>query len=120
MKKTQLNVPYNICVECGGKTRLFTQILHKGVGVVGLFYVCGKCYEKVYEMEWFPVGEDSLRASEAVYGFVAWLTTRKEKTVMSSHDECGSIAELVAKFVRVNRLTKPRDRWTRKLVHPRD
>jgi len=30
---------------------------------------------------------DKLNASEAVYGFAAWLTTRTERTVMSASDD---------------------------------
>lgn len=64
--------------------------------------------------------KNELSGSEAVYGFCAWLTTRKEKTVMSSSDECGCIAELVKEFCEVNKLTEPRDLWSDLLTHPKE
>lgn len=61
---------------------------------------------------------DKLSASEAVFGFAGWLTSRKEKTVMSSSDEAGCIAELVDAFCKVNKLTPPREEWATNLIHP--
>ena len=63
--------------------------------------------------------KDVMTGSEAIYGFCAWLTTRKAKTVMSSADDCAGIARLVAKFVITNHLPPPRDNWTDYLKHPR-
>jgi hypothetical protein len=60
-----------------------------------------------------------LRASEAVYGFAAWLTTRKEKTVMSSKHDCAIVARLVNDWIKANKLTEPRKRYERALVFPK-
>ena len=46
-----------------------------------------------------------MSASEAVYGFVAWLSSRKEKTVMSSKHNCLPLVELISQFVRFTKLT---------------
>lgn len=54
--------------------------------------------------------EPALSASEALYGFAAWLTTRRERAVFSAADNAGPAAELVAEFCRVNGLAPPRDR----------
>jgi len=59
-----------------------------------------------------------LNASEALFGFVGWLTTRSERTVMSSRDEASCIAELVKRFCEANQLPEPRTGWTTNLVHP--
>ena len=40
-----------------------------------------------------------LNAAEAVYGFVGWLTSREERTVMSAKDDCAPIAELIKTFL---------------------
>ena len=61
---------------------------------------------------------DKLTASEAVYGFAAWLTCRKEKTIMSSSDNAAPIAELVAIFCKENNLQEPRNGWQNNLIHP--
>ena len=59
-----------------------------------------------------------LKASEAVYGFAGWLTSRKEKTIMSSSDDCGNIAILVDEFCKANSLDDPRNDFGDYLKHP--
>ena len=59
-----------------------------------------------------------LTASEAVFGFAAWLTTRDEETKMGSSNDCAPIADLVKQFCEENELTPPRDGWENNLIHP--
>ena len=40
-----------------------------------------------------------LNAAEAVYGFVGWLTSREERTVMSAKDDAAPAAEAVKEFL---------------------
>lgn len=61
---------------------------------------------------------DKLTASEAVYGFVAWLTTRTERTVMSASDDAALPCDLVSTFCDENDLSDPRQDWAENLVHP--
>lgn len=61
---------------------------------------------------------DKLSASEAVFGFAGWLTTRHTRTIMSATDNASGIAELCAEFCKANALEPPRDRWSDDLVHP--
>jgi len=61
---------------------------------------------------------DATKASEAIYGFCGWLTTRKEKTVMSSSSDCAIIADLVKEFCEVNKLSEPSEKWHENLIHP--
>jgi len=60
---------------------------------------------------------DKLTASEAVFGFAAWLTCRDEKTVMGSTYDSAPIADLVAEFCKENGLDDPRDGWANNLIH---
>ena len=62
--------------------------------------------------------KEEMNASEAVYGFVAWLSCRKEKTVISSTDNCAPLAELIKQFCETNELTEPRENWQERLTHP--
>ena len=55
-----------------------------------------------------------LNASEALYAFCGALTTRKERTVMSSTDDAAKIADLIAEFCKLNDLDKPREGWENK------
>jgi len=52
-----------------------------------------------------------LSASEALYGFCGWLTTRETATVMSARDEAGPIVRLIATYIRENELDEPRGNW---------
>lgn len=61
---------------------------------------------------------DKLTAAEAVFGFAGWLTTRPEKTVMSSTDDASCIARLCGQFIKENGLSEPREGWEHNLVHP--
>jgi hypothetical protein len=69
----------------------------------------------MYEEE--PVKQ--MTASEALFGFCGWLTSREKKTIMSSTDDAGNIAELISEFCKVNNLDEPRDNWTDLLTHPK-
>ncbi len=60
---------------------------------------------------------DKLTASEAVYGFCGWLTTREEKTIMSSADDAAPIASLIDQFCRKNKLKEPREGWDNNLIN---
>ncbi len=62
--------------------------------------------------------KSTLNPSEAVYGFAAWLTTRSEKTIMSSADDAAPIADLVKQFCEANSLPEISDQWPYHLVHP--
>ncbi len=59
-----------------------------------------------------------MTASEAIFGFSAWLTSRKEKIVLSSRHNASPIAELIREFCEVNKLNDPRGNWTDYLTHP--
>jgi hypothetical protein len=66
------------------------------------------------------LARDELSGSEALYGFCGWLTTRDKPTTMSSHEECGHIADLIGTFCKTNDLSDPRDDWDKKLIHPKE
>jgi len=59
-----------------------------------------------------------MSASEAIYGFASWLTTRPERIVISSKDDAGVMADLVVEFCKVNDFAEPRVGWAESLVHP--
>jgi len=60
----------------------------------------------------------TLTASEALYGFIAWLTCRDEQTVMSAQDDSAPVADLVERFCKENSLAEPRDGWENNIVIP--
>ncbi len=61
---------------------------------------------------------DQLLASEALYGFAAWLTSRDVPVTLSGHHEAGIAAELVNEFCKANNLPEPRENWTDFLAFP--
>ena len=54
---------------------------------------------------------DKISASEALYGFMGWLTTRDEVLSVGSHHLCGPVADVIKKFCDANSLEAPRDEW---------
>ena len=61
---------------------------------------------------------DKLNASEAIYGFAAWLTTRDESITAGSTHDAAVWAEKVDEFCKVNHLEEPREGWQNNLIHP--
>jgi hypothetical protein len=62
--------------------------------------------------------QDGLTASEAVFGVLAWLTTREEPLTVGCGHECGVIASLAQEFCDANHLRPPRETWADNLIHP--
>lgn len=61
-----------------------------------------------------------LTASEALFGFAGWLTSRQEVVTFSRTHDAAKAADLVAEFMKENKLPYPRDHWVRNLVHPKE
>lgn len=66
------------------------------------------------------MNKNELSGSEALFGFCGWLTTREEKTVMSSGNDCTTIVLLIDEFCKANNLTEARDDWADNLTHPKE
>jgi len=62
--------------------------------------------------------EAETSASEALYGFCAWLTTQDEETIMSAHHDSAVIADKIKLFCEVNKLSEPKEGWGKKITHP--
>lgn len=63
--------------------------------------------------------EDTLTASEALYGFAGWLTSREEPVVFSCRHDAAIAAELVDEYCRANELAEPRPWWADRLRYPK-
>lgn len=61
-----------------------------------------------------------LIASEALFGFCAWLTCRKKLTKMGWMEDCAPIPPLIDAFCLANNLQPPREGWHKVLRHPTD
>ena len=57
-----------------------------------------------------------LTASEALYAFGAYLTTRDEVIEIGASRDASPIAEAIRDFCNVNILPEPRDGWEKKEV----
>lgn len=64
--------------------------------------------------------KNEMTASEALYGFCWWLTSRDKQTIMSAKDDAWTAAVLIEKFCEVNKLTPTRNDWEKLLIHPKD
>ena len=50
-----------------------------------------------------------MTASEALFAFVGWLTTRNEEVTFSARNDAGEAARLVALFIEKQGLEAPRE-----------
>lgn len=61
-----------------------------------------------------------LTASEALYGFAGWLTSRENPVTLSANHEASTAADLVAEFIKANDLGDvSREDWHKFLTHPK-
>lgn len=64
--------------------------------------------------------DHKLTATEALYGFMGWLTTRDKDVTFSAHHSAAEAADLVEQFVKANDLGDvSRSDWHKFLVHPK-
>tara|TARA_Y100000310_G_scaffold161719_1_gene161612 strand:+ start:245 stop:466 length:222 start_codon:yes stop_codon:yes gene_type:complete len=52
---------------------------------------------------------ERITASEAVYGFAAWLTTRDKAVIFGAKHNAGVAVGLIKEWLDVNKLDDPRD-----------
>jgi len=60
-----------------------------------------------------------LSASEALFGFGGWLTSRDKAVTLSRSHEAGIMARLIDVFCKTNELEEPRNHWEENLTHPK-
>jgi hypothetical protein len=58
---------------------------------------------------------EELNAAEALFGFAGWLTSRKERTIMSASDLASPAADRVGEYIKAQGLSQPRKGWDRLL-----
>ena len=63
----------------------------------------------------FPRLNEELNASEALYGFSGWLTSRDEPVVFSAYHDAAIVAELINEFIKKFDLPDIRDDWEKDL-----
>ncbi|MCK5643669.1 MAG: hypothetical protein KAJ19_22910 [Gammaproteobacteria bacterium] len=61
---------------------------------------------------------DKIIASEALFGFMGWLTSRDEVLTVSATHHAAPAAEVVQAFIDANDLDGPRENWHKNFVHP--
>ena len=74
---------------------------------------------KIVDIDEMSVEKGCLSASEAIFGFCAWLTCRKIVTSMGGAEDCAPVVELIKTFCETNDLADPRDGWEENLTHPK-
>ncbi len=76
--------------------------------------------ETTPEVTYVDPERPEMLASEALYGFVGWLTSREEPVTFSEKHDAAPAADLVAQFCITNKLREPRENWTKNLTHPKE
>ncbi len=59
-----------------------------------------------------------VQASEALFGFAAWLTCRDDAVVFSAKHDASVAAEMVGTYCEENDLPEPREGWQHNLSMP--
>jgi hypothetical protein len=59
-----------------------------------------------------------ISASEALYGFMGWLTSLEQPVTFSGHHCASTGADLVDEYCKMNNLTEPREGWHLNIVQP--
>lgn len=85
---------------------------------IDLYDECKEIGTTAFHEKYITQTTKEMSASEALCGFVGWLTTRDEEVLLSSTCDCAIIANLVRDFCVANNLTEPTVDWGKKLVHP--
>lgn len=82
------------------------------------FFVAYRIIEGlIYEVE---KGNDCISASEALYGFMGFLTSRKNELRLSATQSPYEVMELMKKFCEINKLSDPRHLYTQHYKLPAD
>jgi hypothetical protein len=61
---------------------------------------------------------ENMKATDALFGFAAWLTTREEVVAFGGSESAAPAAELVGKFVEANDLGEPSPEYPESFVMP--
>ena len=61
---------------------------------------------------------DKVTPAEALYGFVAWLTTRFDQATFSQHNNSADALELVERYRKANDWDAPRAGWKNSVQMP--
>ncbi|MHA1702050.1 MAG: hypothetical protein ACTSWK_07270 [Promethearchaeota archaeon] len=61
---------------------------------------------------------NTLTATEAIFAFCAWLTTRKETIKIGSNIHIGPVVDAINQFMETNNLPDPRGNYTDYFVMP--
>lgn len=64
--------------------------------------------------------KDNIIASEALFGFAAWLTTRETTVIASRVHDASVWAGLVDEFMKANNLQDPREDYHKRFVMPKE
>lgn len=59
-----------------------------------------------------------MNATEAIYGFAAWLTCRPEAVSVGSTHDAAKVAELCKEWCEANGLPEVTDAYPDNIVHP--
>ena len=86
---------------------------HNGLIPVGIIIT-----EPGDKLELLKPKQEEPTASEALFGFCAWLTCRGEQTIMSATDDAAVIADLIKAYCDANHLSEPSSRYPDNLVQP--
>ena len=60
--------------------------------------------------------DKEVSASEALFGFCGWITSRDESVIASAKHDAAVWADLIRRYCDAQGFSKPREDWTKNLV----
>lgn len=63
--------------------------------------------------------QDKITASEALFGFIGWITTQSTPIIASSKHDVSVWANKIGEFCKVNNFSEPRAGWAKYLIMPK-
>ena len=100
----------------GGPGMFTVGIIETGLGIIELV--------RADYLRFLTRGEDTvpdeLSPSEALYGFMGWLTTRALTVTLGAEHNCAGIPDLIVEYCKANGLEEPREGWQHQYKHPEE
>jgi len=66
------------------------------------------------------IEENIITATDALFGFGAWLTTREEAVTFSRNDDATKMVNLITKFLETNNLPDVSEHYPDNFIMPQD
>lgn len=111
-----MKTQYPICPRCNKQSVAAAHLTSDDSR--NIYCTSGSCDYKVDFKDLTTPIPFELTPSEALYGFIGWLTAREESITMGAKHEAATPAYILNEFCKANNLEAPRESYARFVVRP--